>query len=281
MTPVLLDILRLPILEVVAVGALCGLVGALAVMRGRVFFAESVTHGTFPGAVLGVVVGAALGADQQSLSVWLFAGAFAMCVPLAWLMRGLSRIRGISPQAAAGIVLTFGFALGYFLAKWFAPLPLQITSFLTGSLLHVNVADVAAAATVLALATALVVFRGRHLVALSFDEDGFRAHGGRVELAEGAILALVVLTTVVVIPAVGTVLSLALLAAPAASLKPWAPSALSLVVWSPLLGAGLGLLGLGVAVIADLSAGGTIAVLAGITYLGATGAHRFRLRIAR
>ena len=116
------EIVRLPLVEICIVGALAGLVGVFAVLKRRVFFAESVTHGTFPGAVLGVVVGSSLSqGDHHVLSLWLFAGAFALCVPLAGVMYALARIPGQSSQAAAGVVLTVGFALGYFLNTWFAP----------------------------------------------------------------------------------------------------------------------------------------------------------------
>ena len=44
-------ILALPIAEVIVVGSLLGVVGALAILGKRVFFAESLSHGTFPGAL--------------------------------------------------------------------------------------------------------------------------------------------------------------------------------------------------------------------------------------
>ena len=152
------EIVRLPLVEICIVGALAGLVGVFAVLKRRVFFAESVTHGTFPGAVLGVVVGSSLSqGDHHVLSLWLFAGAFALCVPLAGVMYALARIPGQSSQAAAGVVLTVGFALGYFLNTWFAPLPLKIEGFLAGSVLNVNVLDVSVAFAVLAVVMVIVV----------------------------------------------------------------------------------------------------------------------------
>ena len=39
------EIVRLPLVEICIVGALAGLVGVFAVLKRRVFFAESVTHG--------------------------------------------------------------------------------------------------------------------------------------------------------------------------------------------------------------------------------------------
>ena len=116
---------------------------ALALVHRRIFFTESLTHSTFPGAVAGVVVAAALSrslagqrADYDLLTAALFVGAVLMCLPMIALMRWLSTIPGLTSQSAAGIVLTFGFALGYFLAKWFAPLPLKVDGFLTGSILN-------------------------------------------------------------------------------------------------------------------------------------------------
>ncbi len=258
-------ILFLPILEVVLVGALSGIVGVVAVLNRRVFFAESVTHGVFPGAVLGVVIAAGFGAGHSGLSAALFAGAFLMCLPLAGLMGMLVRIPGISSQAAAGIVLTLGFALGYFLATWFQPLPLQVSTFLTGSVLTVSEIDVAAAGVVLMALLLLMRGRGGMLLSHCFDASSTPARFRRG--LDGLIDAAIILAVVVVIPAVGTVLSIALIAAPAAGLKGIAPSLRAYTIAAPLAGAVIGLVGLGIAVLADLSVGGTIAAVAGVFFL--------------
>ena len=263
------EIVRLPLVEICIVGALAGLVGVFAVLKRRVFFAESVTHGTFPGAVLGVVVGSSLSqGDHHVLSLWLFAGAFALCVPLAGVMYALARIPGQSSQAAAGVVLTVGFALGYFLNIWFAPLPLKIEGFLAGSVLNVNVLDVSVAFAVLAVVMVIVVGYGKQLVFYAFDEQGFRAAGFSASRAELLILGMVVVTVVAVIPAVGTVLSIALIAAPAAGLIPLMKNSTALIVAAPLAGALIGVVGLGCALLWHLSVGGCIAVLAGVFYAG-------------
>lgn len=267
------QILRLPLLEAILVGALGGLVGCLAVLHQRIFFTESVTHATFPGAVLGVVCAVPLAAGLSTmqrhmvLSLCLFAGAALMCIPMAWLMHRLARIPGQSSQAAAGIVLTLGFALGYFLLKWFQPLPLRIESFLTGSIVSVRPADVVAAAVVLLVAVVVVLAVGNKLVFYAFDGSGFRAAGLSGARAEGIILILIVATIVVLIPAVGTILPVALVAAPAAGLTPLVKSWRTLFVVAPLAGVGIALLGVVVSVLFELSAGGMIAVMAGLFYL--------------
>lgn len=281
MNPMLVHTLSLPLLEIILVGALSGIIGVLAILDRRVFFTESMTHGTFPGAVLGVVIGSTyLGLDQQGLSFFLMVGAFLMCLPLSWLMHQLATVPGVSPQSAAGIILTLGFALGYFLSRWFKPLPLRIENFLAGSLLNSNATDVAAAAIVLALALAAVVLRGRHLIFHCFDPVGYRAAGHSPAKAEAMILALVCFGSVAVIPAVGTILSIAMLVAPAAGVLPWCRSTRTLFLAAPIAGMIIGIVGMGIAVWGNLSAGGTIAITAGLFYVISLGLAAVRGRHA-
>ena len=249
------SLLLYPALHVTIIGALGGLVGAFAYLDRRIFFAESVTHGTFPGAVLGVVIAAALGLGHSGMSAVLYVGAFLGTIPLVALMRWLATIPGISSQGAAGIVLTAGFASGYFLATWFKPLPLAVNSFLTGSVMTVSPSDVAWAGGVLVVALLVVTLGGRHLIAHCFDpaNPAAASRAGRHEL--------VILGLILAIPAVGTILSIALIAAPAAALAPLVRSSRAFLIGCPLLGALLGISGLAIAVPARLSAGGTIALL--------------------
>ncbi|WJY68655.1 metal ABC transporter permease [Corynebacterium auris] len=263
---------QLAVWEVVLVGAATGLIGALALMHRRIFFAEAVSHAAFPGAVLGVVAGAALAPGH--VTELIFAGALAGCLALAAVMAALVRLPGISSQAAAGIVLSSGFGLGYFAATWFAPLPVRVESFLTGSVLTANAADVAAAGVVLALAAGACWWAGPRLVSLGFSAALFRASIGAHRLYDALVLVLVCLGIVVAIPAVGTIVSIALLAAPPAILRPWVRTPGALLWGSPLVGFALGLLGLASAHWWDLSAGGMIALWSGVVYVASLGVRR-------
>ena len=275
-----LDILLLPIIEVVLMGLLAGLVGAVALVHRRIFFTESLTHATFPGAIVGVVAAAwfsraVLGqrADFTLLSTLVLVGAAFMCLPMIWLMRRLSQVPGISSQSAAGVVLTFGFALGYFLNKWFAPLPIKVDSFLAGSVLNVNHVDVIAVGVVLAMTILVLLVGGRFLTFYSFDLLGYRASGLNPAWAEGTVMVMITLTIVMLVPAVGTILPIALIAAPAAALAPWTRTMRQLLIGAPVLGAASALAGLLIAVQLSLSAGGVIAVTSGVVYLVSALAH--------
>lgn len=261
------QIIALPIVEAIAVGALCGFVGSLALLNQRIFFTESITHAAFPGAVIGVVVTSVYTIDQNVLSIGLFIGAALACIVLSFMMHVLSKLKGISSQASAGITLTVGFASGYFLNKWFAPLPLRIEGFLTGSLLNCTPADVIFAIIAFALALGLWSFNSANLIHCSFDSINYKALGGRSGLMQGIVLALIIITVSVIIPAVGTVVSVSLIAAPAAALKSRMRSINKFVFVCVLSSIFIALLGLALAVILRLSAGGTISICAGCFFL--------------
>ncbi|MDY5786279.1 metal ABC transporter permease [Corynebacterium sp.] len=254
--------------EVVLVGAATGLIGAYALMHRRIFFAEAVSHATFPGAVLGVVVGAAVAPDH--ITELLFAGALLGCALLSAAMAGLARMRGMTSQSAAGIVLSAGFGLGYFAATWFKPLPVHVDSFLTGSVLTANATDVAAAGIVLAAAVLVEWWAGPRIVALGFSRELYIAQGRSLTLYDATVLTLICLGIVVAIPAVGTIVSIALLAAPAAILRPWVRSPSALVWAAPVVGVLLGVGGLLTAEVWGLSAGGMIALWAGVVFAGSS-----------
>lgn len=261
------QIIALPIVEAIAVGALCGLVGSLALLNQRVFFTESITHAAFPGAVLGVVCASLYTIDQNVMSTGLFIGATLSCIFLSLVMHFVSKLKGISSQAAAGITLTVGFASGYFLNKWFSPLPLKIEGFLTGSLLNCTPVDVTLAILSFVIALGIWSFNCSNLIHCSFDPIDYKASGGRYGLMQVVVLALIIITVSVIIPAVGTVVSVSLIAAPAAALKNRISSINKFVFTCVISSIFISLVGLALSVILKLSAGGTIAIVAGSFFL--------------
>ena len=268
----MLAILILPLCELALLGILSGIVGTMTVLRGRVFFAESITHGAFPGAVIGVVGASVFTRDHSILALCVFLGALGLCLPLSALMSALARIPGVSGGAAAGVVLTFSFALGYFLSKWFAPLPLQISSFLTGSIMTVTPMDIALAATATLGALALLALRGRHILLLSFDEQGYRAafrsSPGACALTDALISALITVCVIVMIPAVGTLLPLALLIAPSAGLMRFISRPGVLMAASACAALAVCAFGFGFSLLTELSSGGCIALASGLFFCG-------------
>ncbi|WP_166876847.1 metal ABC transporter permease [Salinibacterium sp. ZJ450] len=266
--------LSLALIEAVLVGALSGLVGVLVVVRRRAFFATALTHSTFPGAVAAVVLGVApaLGAAVFSLA-------------LVGVMTALASIRRLGGQVASGLVLTSGFALGALLQALNPNLPIQIESFLVGSILTVNPADIWLTAAMLAIAVIVIAAFGKELLFSSFDGAAYRAAGYRMWLPELLSLVLIAGTVVVAMPAVGSILAIALIVGPAASARLWAPSIASMTVAAPLIGAATAVAGVLASTALGISAGGTISLIAAIVFVITLGARelgaRTRLGTAR
>lgn len=256
----------LALIEVTVLGAATAAVGALAALHRRIFFAEAITHATFPGAVLGVVLSSAFvpGLSTQQRSVWLFTGSLLMCLALSLVMRWLARIPGISSPAAAGLVLTFAFSSGYFLATWFQPLPVRVDTFLTGSVLTVNGVDVLSACGLLVVVAAVFGRWWWLLVFRAFAPTAATRAGG---LIDATVLVLICAAVTISIPAVGTIVPIALLAAPAGVAWSFARTPGRFLFIAVVTGIAMGCGGLALGVVADLSTGGCIALLGGLGYV--------------
>lgn len=241
------------IIEAILAGAVAGLVGTFVVLRRRAFFTTALTHATFPGAVLAAVLG---------VSVVLGAAVFS--VLLVALMTLIARIREQGGQVAAGVVLTFGFALGALLQSANPSLPIAVESYLVGSILTVGWSEIALTAAMLALTVIVLTVRGRHLVFSTFDDLGYRAAGYRPWVAEATIVALIAGTVVVIMPAVGAILAIALIVGPAVAARQLVSSTTAVLAIAPVLGAASAVVGVVLSRELAIAAGGAITVVVAI-----------------
>lgn len=242
------------------IGALSGLVGGLVVLRRRTFFAQALTHATFPGAV-----GAAI------LGVSIPLGAAVASVAIVAIMTALGRVKRQGSQVASGIVLTAGFAIGVLLQSLNPSLPVQVESFLVGSILTVGVGDIVLAGIVLAAAALILAFAGKEIMFSTFDPTGYRAAGYKEWPVELLTLALIAATVVTAIPAAGAILAIALIAAPAAAARVLGRTTTQIFLIAPVIGAASGVLGVLVSRLLDVAAGPAISLIAAAFFLVALG----------
>ena len=244
-------------LELALLGLLSGLAGTLIVLRRRSFFAVALSHATFPGGVVFAIAGWNLLLGQA-----LFAGVLVV------LMTLLSRLPGQGRQVASGVVLSFGFALGTLLSSLNPGLGIPVEALLVGSPLSVTPSDVITTAVVLVIVLAVLAVSARGILFHTFDPVGFAAAGFRLWPVELVVSGVVAASVVVAMPAVGAILGVAVLIAPAAAARVLAPS----VAWIPPIAAGLGvgggLAGLWVSREFGIAAGGSVGlVLTGVFLL--------------
>ena len=250
------------------IGALSGLVGTLVLLRRRTFFAQALTHATFPGAVAAALLG---------VSIPL--GAAVAAAVIVMIMTLLGRVRRQGSQVASGIMLTAGFALGVLLQALNPSLPVHVESYLVGSILTVTDGDVILAATVLGVAVLVAVLFGKEILFSTFDRTGFRAAGYREWPIELLTLVLITATVVTAMPAVGAILAIALIAAPAAAARLVVRTAAGIVVLAPLIGAGSGIIGVLLSRSLDVAAGPAIALTAAACFLLALGVRSLGARV--
>lgn len=247
-------------LELVLLGLLAGIAGSLIVFRGRSFFAVALSHATFPGGVIFALAG------------WnLLIGQALFAAVLVLLMGLLSRIPRQGGQVSSGIVLALGFALGALLSSANPGLGVPVDALLVGSPLGVSGSDVAATAAVLVLSLAALLVFGRRILFQTFDPAGFTAAGYRSGPVELVVVGIIAASVVVAMPAVGAILGVAILIAPAAAARLLAPT----IAWVPplaaLLGVASGLAGLWASRAFDIAAGGAIGLAATAVYVVALG----------
>jgi zinc/manganese transport system permease protein len=186
----------------------CGCVGWFVVLRGQVFAGDALSHVAFVGAI-----GAALfGVDERL-------GLFALTLAVAAGMSTLGR-RGEAGDAAIGIVFAWVLGIGVLLLALLATSShagsgIGAANALFGSIYSLG-AGASRSAAAIALAVSVATAIGfRPLLLSTLDAEGAAARGLPVTLIGAGFLALLAIVTAQATQAVGALLLLGLLAAPA------------------------------------------------------------------
>lgn len=246
------------LLAIALAGALAGLAGTFIILRGRVLLVQALTHATFPGAVIAVLLG-----------FTVQAGALVASGLILVFLSFVGRRRPAVLQATTGVLLTAGFALGIFLQAVNPAVPLRLDAYLFGSVLASTELDVALLVVALAGTVFVLLIFGRRLEFFLFDQVGYQVSGMRAWLAELVLLSLTVATVVATMPALGALLTISLVAAPAAAAKELTRTLRGMLVVAPLLAIASGLGGLFLSRWIDLAAGASVAVVACVVYVAA------------
>jgi ABC-type Mn2+/Zn2+ transport system permease subunit len=244
------------VLELTMISVLTGVLGCWIVFYELAYSAESLAHALFPG-----LVGATLLGLPLLLGAFLGLGAAALAITLA------ATVPGIGRDTAVAIVITTLFGLGVLLAL--APTaPPGIQGLLFGDPLAITRGDLATTVVLCVLALAALALLHRALLATGFDRSTARALGLRPFAVELALVALVALAILVSVQALGNLLVVAILIAPAATARLFArglPAMMTVAVTVAVAGS-IG--GLYLSYYAGLAAGASIAlVFAGAYFL--------------
>jgi manganese/iron transport system permease protein len=259
---------RRALLEALLVGIVAGVVGIHVLLRRLPFFVVAMSHATFPGVVLASILG---------FSLFLGGSGFGLLVVLAVVGLGASKV--LDDATVIGVVLAGSFALGVVVlsAQSSSSSSKDVSEFLVGSILTVTRADLVTTAVAGAVLLGVLAALHKELVLGAFDAQGAAAAGYRTALLDLCMLAVVTVALVTAVPAVGTLLAVALLTVPAMAARLWVDRVAPAMVVSAAIGAGSGVVGLCLSAVFGVAAGGAIALAASAAFLvSAAGARILR-----
>ena len=254
--PLAYDFVLRALAEVVVMGATCGAIGAYVIVRRLAFIGDAISHAVFPGIVLAYLAGASI------LGGALVAGLLT-AFGIALVARG-GRIR---EDAAIGIFFAAAFALGIVLISTRQTFQGDLTGFLIGNLQGVAASDIAVSAAVGAVILLALAALHKELVLVSFDRTLAAALGYPVFRLDALLLALLTVTIVVSIQAVGIILVLAMLVTPAATARLLVDRFVPMLALGAVIGSLVGVVGYYVSFYAETASGGTIVLLATAVFL--------------
>ncbi len=243
-------------------GANAGLVGSFAVLRRRALLGDTLAHAALPGLCLGFL---ALG--QRSLPAML-AGALASGVAGICVVALLRRFTRLKDDAALGMVLSLSFGLGLALLRWIQTSATGgsksgIANYIFGTAAGMIADDLRLIAGASALSLVAVALLYKEFRLVTFDADFARVQGWPATALDFLVMALVAMSVIVGLPAVGVVLTAALLILPAAAARLWTERLGLMLLLAAIFGAAIGATGTAASITLAGLPTGPLIVLAG------------------
>lgn len=239
---------RRALVEVVLLGIAGGALGCWLVFYGLAYSTESLAHALLPGLVTASLLGLPL----------LLGGAVGLALgALGVALAG--RVTGVGRDTAVAVVVTSLFGLGVLLSQS-SDTPAGLQGLLFGDVLGVSDTDLAlAAALVLVLLAALRLLHPRLLV-VGFDRTSAGALGVRPGVVDVALLALLAGALLVAVQALGNLLVVAVLIAPASAARLLTRRMGTMLALAAALAVAAGLAGMYLSYHAGTAAGASIAL---------------------
>jgi zinc/manganese transport system permease protein/manganese/iron transport system permease protein len=249
--PFALDFLQRALVGGALVAVLCGVVGTWVVIRGMAFLGEALAHGMLPGVALATVLGAPV-----------LVGGAASAVAMSLGIAALQRRGRLSYDTSIGMLFVSMLALGVIIISHSGSFATDATSILFGDILAIAPVDLVLLAVAAGIGLAVAAVFHRSLVALALDHRIAAVLGLGPRSAQAALVGLVTLAVVASYQAVGSLLVVGLLLAPAVAAGHWTTRIPTRMALAAVLGVLSVLVGLLVSWYAATAAGASVAATA-------------------
>ncbi len=265
--PFALEFVQRALLGGSLVAVLCGVVGTWVVARGMAFLGEALGHGMLPGVALATLLG-----------IPVLIGAAVSAVAMSLGIGALQRRGRLSYDTSIGMLFVAMLAGGVIIVSFSGSFATDATAILFGDILAISTEDVVLLACATGVGLCVAAAAHRSLVALAMDARVAAVLGLRPRLAQAVLVGLVTLAVVASYQAVGSLLVVGLLIAPAVAAGHWTRRLPSAMVLACAFGIAAVVLGLLLSWHAGTAAGASIALVAVILAVVSSAAHAARIR---
>ncbi len=239
----------------VITGGLCGLIGVYIVLRGMSYIGHGLSHAIFGGAVVSFVL---------QFNFYLGAGLWGFIAAL--LINQTVRRTKLSADAAIGVITTASFAIGVALISRYRRFTRSFDAALFGNILGVQTQDVMVIAGIALLVVALILVLYKQLLFTTFDVSVAQVYGVRTGWVETLFALALAATLIGSMQILGVTLIAAALVVPAITARLMTDSFHRMVLYSALIGAGTGFVGMYISYYVDVASGATIVILQAIVF---------------
>jgi manganese/zinc/iron transport system permease protein len=224
------------------------LIGVIAFLRKRCLLAETLSHASYPGIVLGAVFLAAFFSIGSELANFiLLGGAFLSSLAGLWFVDLLEKKFNVKSDAALCFALSLFFGVGILFASriqmthplWYN----QIHPFLYGQVATMTDLHILIYALLFAVTLLFIFLLYRPLKLINFDRGFAKTLGVAVGWVDALLFFLLVLAIIIGIRSVGVVLMSGMLVAPVVAARQFTRHLWSLFVLSGIFGLASGFLG--------------------------------------
>lgn len=233
-------------------GALLALIGVYITLRGMSYIGHGLAHAIFGG----------FAASQLISASFFLVGAGAWGIASALAINAVTRRRGISADAAIGVITTASFAVGVALLTKFGSRGPSFDNALFGSILGISTSQILLLTAVAVVTAAVVFFRYRALLFTTFDAEVANVSGVRVSRTDALLMCVLSMAILATLTVIGVTLVAAMLVVPAVIARMLTNSFQRMLWLSAAIGAVCGAVGMYLSYFAAVPSG-TMIVLVG------------------
>jgi manganese/iron transport system permease protein/iron/zinc/copper transport system permease protein len=253
--PLEYEFFRHGLLAALMVGSLCGLIGMFVVLRGMSYVGHGLSHAAFGGAVVGFM-----------LNLDFYSSAGAMGLLAAILINRITKNGEIKLDAAIGVVTTAMFALGVAIISQVRTFNQNFEAALFGNILGITNEDLLIIALVTGCAIISILLLYRPLLFSTFDNEAARIFGIKTEMVQFTFSFLLTLSIIASMNVVGVTMIAATLITPALTARTMTDSFGRMLIYSFIIGAVTGVVGMYLSYVFNAASGATIVLFGAILF---------------